>query len=154
MPKPTPLTTNKGVSEVARKAGVSITTASRKLGAGKTPEEVIAEAQVYREKQTRRDRRSTEPGSDESFYEAQRRKEVALADLRELELKTKNGDLVPVAEINAWVAGMIVEARNILLRIAPGLRDRLAMEIEPAEIDRLISLEIDRALQSLSKFGG
>jgi hypothetical protein len=44
MPKPAPLTTNKGVSEVARKAGVSITTASRKLGAGKTADEIIAEA--------------------------------------------------------------------------------------------------------------
>jgi hypothetical protein len=50
----------------------------------------------YREKQEKR--ATTLPsgsanGTDESFYEAQRRKEIALADLHELELATKRGDL-------------------------------------------------------------
>ncbi|HEY4359415.1 MAG TPA: hypothetical protein VGN17_00500 [Bryobacteraceae bacterium] len=151
MPKPKNLATNKGVGELARKAGISITTASRKLGAGKTPEQIIAEAEEYRKKQERRSEQP-EAGDEETFYEAQRRKEIALASLRELELQVKQGDLAPIAEVNAWVAGMIVEARNILLRIAPDLRDRLAIETDPAAIDRLIAAEVDRALAALAQY--
>lgn len=159
---PIHLRENKGVGELARRAGVSVSTASQKLKRGKTPEQIIEEAATWRqqqaEKQAREGVRAKAPESSngvdggESYSEAQRRKEVALANLRELELNVKSGDLTPVSEINAWVAGMIIEARNILLRIAPELRDRLAIETDPAEIDKLISAEIDRALYQLKSF--
>jgi hypothetical protein len=154
--KPQQLKENRGVSDVARAAGVSVSTASQKLRRGKTTEQIIQEAKDWKEKQqqqaSRTAGRRTAKDGDESYFEAQRRKEIALANLRELELAIKSGELVPVAEINAWVAGNIVEARNILIRIAPELRDRLAIESDPAETDKLISVEIDRALAVLEEF--
>jgi hypothetical protein len=59
-----------------------------------------------------------------------------------------------VAEINAFVSGMIVRARDILTRIAPELRDRLAKETDPIRIQELIEAEVNRALASLAQFKG
>ena len=140
------------VSELARKAGINQATASKKLNAGKTPAQILEEAESWKAKQAnRKTKTEVAPGDGESYFEAQRRKEIALADLRELELSLKNGDLVPVAEVNAWVAGMIVEARNILLRIAPDLQDQLSLVSDPAEINKLISGKVDSALDALSQ---
>ncbi|HEY4360086.1 MAG TPA: hypothetical protein VGN17_03925 [Bryobacteraceae bacterium] len=144
------------VSELAMQADINVGTASRKLKQGKSPEQIIEEAQQWRHQMSQRSqKRASEkaaPDGDISYIEAQRLKEIALKNLRELEYQVKSGDLVPVAEVNAWVAGMIIEARNILLRIAPELRDRLCIEQDPAEIDRLISQEVDRVLQRLAEF--
>lgn len=150
--QPQQLLTNKGVSEIARAAGCSTSTVSNKLKRGKTREQIIQEAQDYRDQQANQPPKLVTPEDGESFANAERRKEIAWANLRELELATKSGELVPVAEINAWMAGCIVEARNILIRIAPELRDKLAIETDPAEIDRLISVQIDRALFQLKEF--
>jgi hypothetical protein len=124
---------NLGVSDLARKARTSTSTVSKKLLAGKTAEEIIAEAEAWREQQSiQAVKRATcgsvangSSGDVESFAAAQRRKEVAIADLRELELKQKRGELVSMSEVNAFISGMIIRSRDILLRIGPELRDVL-----------------------------
>lgn len=146
MAKPTNFERNKGVNELARECGLSTMTISRKLRQGKSPDQIRKEAAEWHAKEKK------EPDANESFTAAQTRKERALADLRELELSVKRGELVSIGEINAWVSGMILRARDILTRIAPELRDRLAKETDPNRIQQLLEAEIHRALTQLSTF--
>lgn len=150
MARPKNFERNKGVNELARECSLSITTVSRKLRQGKTPDQIRQEAKDWHAKE----RKQKTPLESESFTAAQTRKERALADLRELELSTKRGELAPIGEINAWISGMILRARDILTRIAPELRDRLAKEIDPIRVQELIEAEITRALTQLAVFKG
>lgn len=77
---------------------------------------------------------------------ADRRKAIALANERELTVAQKRKELMPVREVNAWFAGCIVGARNVLLRIGPELRDRLAAETDPVQCEALVDAEVRRAL--------
>jgi hypothetical protein len=62
-------------------------------------------------------------GQNRTFAEAQRRREWLRVERDRLELLGKRSEVVPIAEINAFVAGMIIRAREILVRIAPELKD-------------------------------
>ena len=85
----------------------------------------------------------------ETHVEALRRKEVALANLKEVELAQRRGDLIPLVQVNAWFSGCIVSARDILLRIGPELRDRLAACVDPVVCERMVDEEVRRALGKL-----
>ena len=87
----------------------------------------------------------------EDLAAAQLRKESALASLREEELKQKRGELAPLIMVNAYICGMIVKARDILMRIAPELRDWLAATSDPVEIEKRLDAEIRRALGELKE---
>lgn len=91
----------------------------------------------------------TDGRTGETKIQAELRKEVALASLRELELRQKSGELVDVGHVNAWMGTCIVAARNALLRVGPELRDRLAAETDPVRIEGLINGEVERALGML-----
>ena len=84
--------------------------------------------------------------------DAVRRKEIAVANKHELDYQTKKGSQVSVTEVNAFVAGMIIEARDILLRVPGELRDRLAKESDPANVEAMLQVEVDRILGRLSEF--
>lgn len=90
----------------------------------------------------------------ETFLEAQQRKEAALADLREVELKERVGALVSAEDVNHWIGGMIIKSREVLMRIAPELKDRLSQESNPIKIEQIIEGEIRRALDELAQFKG
>ena len=152
MARPKQLNKNTGASELARELGISVSTVSQKRKKGKTDDQIRQEAANWKNRETKEEKRSTE--GQESFFEAQRRKEVALASLRELELAMEKGELVKVAEVNAFVSSMILRARDILSRIAPELCDRLAKETDPSRIRELIDAEVLRALTQLSAFRG
>jgi len=142
---------NRGVSDLARRARCSTTTVSKKLLAGKSAEQIIAEAEAWRKLEASKTA-SDDCGDLESLQHAQRRKEAAVADLRELELQQKRGELVPMSDVNAFVSGTIIRARDILLRIAPELRDRMATCTDAIECERLIDDEVRRALRELSEY--
>ncbi len=87
-----------------------------------------------------------------SANEARRRKEVALARLRELEVGAKEGKLLDLDEVrDAW-CGLIVRARDILLAIAPEIRDRLAVMTDPIDCGELVDAKIRAALELLSTY--
>jgi hypothetical protein len=90
--------------------------------------------------------------SNRTFTEAQRRREWLRVKRDELDLARKRAELAPIGEVNAWVAGMVIRAREILLRIGPELRDRLAQTSNPNDCQELIDREIRRALNELSEF--
>jgi hypothetical protein len=89
----------------------------------------------------------------ETLVEAQLRKEQALADLRQLEVWEKRGQVAPVGIINVFMAGQIMKARDVLTRIGPELQDRLAVETEPGKCLALIDREVRHALDRMSLFG-
>jgi hypothetical protein len=49
-----------------------------------------------------------------SFYEARRRKETALAELRELEVAKAKGEAVPIADFLKWIEPLIIETVRLI----------------------------------------
>lgn len=94
-----------------------------------------------------------EPDSgDRTLAEAQRQREWVRVEKDKLALERERAQLAPIGEINAWVAGMVIRAREILLRIAPELKDRLAQQTNPHECEKLVDFEVRRALNELAEF--
>lgn len=80
------------------------------------------------------------PEDDSGNYsEACRRLEWLKVQKAELDLAKKRGELFPISEVNAFVAGMITRARDGLLRI---------------DCDDRTRREINRCLGELSEFVG
>ena len=144
---------NKGVRDLARRAGVEPSTVTKKLNQGKTPEQILAEAATYRLRQAERlaavSKQQRTPEEIETFSDAQRRKESALADLRELELAEKRRDLVPAAEMKeAWVS-ICVKVKSAIL----GMPDKLAPSIvglpDPMTAKSILIRECETILHTL-----
>lgn len=96
------------------------------------------------------DEPSTE--SKPTLAEAQRQREWVRLEKEQTELRRRRGELVELAPINAWVAGMIIAARDDLTRIGEELRDALAQSTDPIECQRLVDGRIRQALQKLSEY--
>src|ERR1035441_6382124 len=106
MPRPKNFERNEGITKLASEVGLSVATVSKKRRQGKTEDQIRKEAADWHAKEEKQE--ATTQQGKESFTEAQRRKEVALAGLRETELAVIRGELVNVGEVNAFVSGMIV----------------------------------------------
>jgi hypothetical protein len=87
-----------------------------------------------------------------TLSEAQRQREWMRVQKEELELKRIKGELAPIGKVNAFVAGMVIRAREILTAMPSQLKDRLAQESRPAECEQLLTAEVRRALDGLSEF--
>jgi hypothetical protein len=70
----------------------------------------------------------------------------------QLNLAKQKGLLVDKEAVNAFVAGQIMKAREILLQIGPRTRDNLAKIDDPIECERLVMGEINRALRELALY--
>lgn len=85
--------------------------------------------------------RSAPPSEDlegESLADARRRKESALADLREVELAAKRGELVERARVIGGWSDMICAAKTSLLTIPSRLREA-GLPLDAAELaERII----------------
>lgn len=97
------------------------------------------------------------PGADgqndfATLNQAKIRKEVALADKHELDLAERRKELIDRHKVQLWVTGMVTRARDMLLRVAPELRDQLAASDDPLECERLVKNAITHALSSLRQF--
>jgi len=84
-----------------------------------------------------------------TLAEAHRQREWIRVQKDQLDLKRKRGELAPIGEVNAFVAGQIIRAREILMRIGPELKDRLAQQSNPHECEQVARQEIERALNEL-----
>ena len=83
---------------------------------------------------------------------AQLMHEQAKAARAALEAQRLEGRMVDVAKVNAWMAGVIVRARDILQRVGPELQDRLSQTSDPHACGALVTNEIIRALRQLSEY--
>jgi hypothetical protein len=105
-------------------------------------------------KESAEEPRHSSAGSSEgqSYFEAQRQREWIRVQKDQLELDLRRQQVVELAPINAWGAGMILKAREELLRIAPELRDRLAQEADPIACEQLVAARIQSALNVLAEY--
>jgi hypothetical protein len=142
---------------LAEQAGVSPALVSRKLKQGRTREQILTEAAERRERMgivltpgVNKPARRKLP--DEQFVDAQRRKESALADLRELELAEKRGELLNASEVSTAIHELISTAKSKLLLLGDELGDRLAAESDPIRCREMVNAEVRSALTALSKY--
>jgi hypothetical protein len=85
----------------------------------------------------------------ETFLQAQQRKESALADLRELELRKVRRDLVPVEDVLMVYGKILANVRARLLGLGNKLGARVVISGGPNQATALINREIIQALKEL-----
>lgn len=139
--------TNKKATEkeLAAKAGTSSALAGRKRRRGKTDSEIITEAQIRRDIAAC----AAEPVEGESFAAAQRRKESALADLRQLEHRQKSAELVDVRRMElAWAAaGQTL--RDAFLALPEQVAPQLAALSDARQVRDILRSEVHKILSNL-----
>jgi hypothetical protein len=86
--------------------------------------------------------------ADETFADARRRKESALASLRELELKKAGGGLVDRAKNDKALFGIFRQLRDGLLLIPTRTAATLAIETDHNKIHTLLTKEIRELLHA------
>jgi hypothetical protein len=89
---------------------------------------------------------------EHSLAEATRQLEWARARREQTRAARESGVLVELAPVNAYVAGMIMRARDELSRIPTELRDVLAQERDPLKIEATLRNRIDGVLFKMSEF--
>jgi hypothetical protein len=160
-----------GVREAARRLGVHHAAVQKRIKAGTLPtlpggklDSVTLNAQWTKNRDESKVRKPVAPVYSEpvpvrrfatgerNFADAKTKREYVRLEREALELRRVKGELAPIGEINAWVAGMIIRAREVLTRIGPELKDRLAQQTSPHECEALINAEVRRALSDLAEF--
>jgi hypothetical protein len=92
------------------------------------------------------------PGVVESMYQAQLRKEIALADQQRLKADEMAGRLIDRTEASRWYANIIVKLRDTFLRIGAETADRLATETIPAACRKIVDDKIIEALSMMKEY--
>lgn len=141
------MTKNTSVREAAKAAGVSPTLVSRKRGRGMTDAQIEEEAR--RRAQTLA-AKARPAGKSLTFAEAQRRKEQALAELRELELAVKRGELVEAAAVRAEWVTILSSIRDGMLALPAKASGRLAAMTDARLIERFLKATIRAELTKLA----
>jgi hypothetical protein len=147
------------ISKIAR---VSLPLVYRKLNRGMAPDEIIAQAVLWREKRQMRDELNLPPipiddviganGHSKNGYgtlnfaQAQTAKENALAELRQLEVLEKRGELVPATYVRQWALTFVIEGKQILQYGPAEMRDALAAESDPHEVEAILARWVERVL--------
>jgi hypothetical protein len=160
------------VRELARRKGVTHHAVQKRIASGSLStvkgkiDPLIADREwdANRDISKVRDRTSStepavspEPKADprtpeRTFADAKTKREYVRLEKEALYLKQQKGELAHIGPLNNWATGMIAEAKQILLRIGPELKDRLAQETSPHACEVLITAEVHRALSKLSEY--
>jgi hypothetical protein len=134
--KPRPKSKAKaGPADVAQAAGCSKQLASRLLARGMTEAEVIERIAEDKRRKAELDLPTTpvrvngHAAGIPTFSESQRRKEAALATIREHEAGLKIGALVEAEETRSWLAHIFVPLVNGVRGIPSEMRDLLTPEV-------------------------
>jgi hypothetical protein len=93
-----------------------------------------------------------EADGDETLAEAARQLEWEKLREKQIKNEREEGRLVEVVVINAFVAGMIMKARDELIRIGAEIADRLARESDPAKCRALVDDRISQSLEALTEY--
>lgn len=83
---------------------------------------------------------------------AQVLKEQGLAAQAQFKAQEMDGKLIDREKIYSRMANVVVKARDILTRIGPEQRDRLASCTDPVECEKIVQTEVLRALSVLKEF--
>lgn len=125
--------------------------ANKAIAAGRHP----SRAKYAKRKFESVDSPPSEPLSDPdssviTFLEAQRRKELANAQLKELEVRKRAGELIEVATVEATVFEKGRQTRDALLSLADRLAGILAPITDQAKVHEILLKEIHQALEALT----
>ncbi len=82
--------------------------------------------------------------------EARRRKDVALARMREIQVQRLEGQLLDRDDVREAGTGMVSKARAVLLAMPGELCDRLAAEADPIRCREMLDKRVREALEKLS----
>jgi hypothetical protein len=88
-------------------------------------------------------------GSD-GYWNSRSRREAAEAELAEIELAEKNGQVIAVKAVEAVWAQSLSSMREHLLQVRARLAPLLAAETDPFTIDQLLDAEHNQALQLMA----
>ena len=86
-----------------------------------------------------------------SLAEANRIQAWQKVQREQLESDIRVGKYVPLEEVNQYISTMQLKARDLFLRIAPELKDQIAQESDPINVEYMITLEINRALSEMAE---
>jgi phage terminase Nu1 subunit (DNA packaging protein) len=114
---------------------------------------VVAAKWLRERTRTEQDSQHSEGGS-ETLADAQRRKEVALADMRELDAQKAKGEVLDTEEVRNAVSGMIMACRAKLLALAGEICDKIAATSDPITVRELLDERIRQALAELAEYPG
>lgn len=92
---------------------------------------------------------TTAPGGDD-YWKSRSRREAAEAELAEMDLATKRGELIQVKAVELVWSAALASAREHLLQVRARLAPLLAVESETFQIEQLLDLEHNKALNFLS----
>lgn len=89
---------------------------------------------------------------NEELHSAATRKEIALANLKEIEEQQKRGELIGTEYVKAYMGSCIIRAREVWMGIRD-LSDRIRQEPDAIKAQQIIDEEVRRGLGELEKFG-
>jgi hypothetical protein len=89
------------------------------------------------------------PGGDD-YWNSRSRREAAEAELAEIELAERNGQVILVKAVEAVWAQALGSAREHLLQVRARLAPLLAAEADAFKIEQLLDAEHSQALQHLA----
>lgn len=96
--------------------------------------------------------REPEPDDKDSIAEAARLLEWEKLRKARIANEERLNLLVPLAPVNAWVAGMILRAKEVLFRIPKKLRDRIAQTTDPVACEQMLLDEVNKAVSELAEY--
>ena len=89
------------------------------------------------------------PGGDD-YWKSRSRRVAAEAELAEMDLATKRGELIQVKAVELVWSAALASAREHLLQVRARLAPMLAVETETFRIEQLLDLEHNKALNFLA----
>lgn len=89
------------------------------------------------------------PGA-EDYLVSRARREAAEADLAELDLAERNGQVIAVKAVEGAWAQALSAAREHLLQVRSRLAPLLAAESDPFKVDQMLDVEMSQALAHLA----
>lgn len=87
----------------------------------------------------------------ESLDDARRRKEIALANLKELQESQQRGELIPKDQAIQWIIALVSEAKTALMALPRRLAPVIYGATEIRDIENTIRHEIVTILNKLSR---
>jgi hypothetical protein len=147
---------------IAKIAKVSVQLVYKKLSRGKTASEIIVEAARWHEMQEASkieipiipfdgmngtDSHALNGYGNLSYAAAQAAKERALAELRQLEVMEKRGEVIPLEYVKHWASNFLIQGKQILEWGPAEMRDQLAAESDPLQCEAIVRRRDERVME-------
>jgi hypothetical protein len=153
-------------TEIARLSGLSTSRVYTLLAEGRSCFEILLSAERRKQQAAAREvpvlpidvdvvaplvNGGTSVNGVPSYSASLAKKESMLAELRNVELMQKRGELMPVSYFRHWGMKFLVEAQDLWLQGPSELADRLASESDPLQCEAIVRGFVERVVDRLYK---